>query len=88
MRNYGLTQRAGGPGLTGGNHQHPARLPIAPNVTQRNLNSLPPLPAQSLRDEPITSTDRERAVGKFLMIFFGLWFAVPIGCIFYMLKFR
>lgn len=72
MRNYGLTQRAGGPGLTGGNHQHPARLPIAPNVTQRNLNSLPPLPAQSLRDDPvILDTDWEIGATVFVIGFYA-----------------
>lgn len=80
-RNYGLTQRAGGPDLRG--HGSPTRLRVAAN-THCNSNSIPPLPAQSLRDEPvILDSDREIGATVFVIGFY----AFIIASVFAIIKF-
>lgn len=58
----------------------------APNTTRRN--SIPPLPAQSLRPDPLAAATHERAAFSFVAFFLSLVFAIPIICIFVIQYFR
>lgn len=59
----------------------------APNPTRRNSN-IYPLPAQSLRPDPLAAATHERAAFSFVTFFLSLVFAIPIICIFIIQHFR
>lgn len=72
--------------------ENSARQPTGGTADYRALRSdlsePYPLPAQSLRPDPVNRDTRERAALSFVAVFFAFWFFVPMILAGVMMHFR
>lgn len=82
-RQFGLRTSGTAPGA-----QLRSRPPIVVRGLTHDNSNLPPLPAQSLRPDPLAAATRERATISFVTVLLSLTFLAPLVLAWAMIKFR